>query len=189
VKILYIDTETTGLDPKRNAVIQLAGTISADGITEDFDIRVAPREGAIIEPGAMAKNGSTLDQIKSYPSSATSYKAFVDLLSKYVNKHDTKDKYHFVGYNSNFDMDFIRAWFEQNGDTYFGSWFWYPSLDVMSLAAFHLIGKRHELANFKLGTVYRYLFGEDFEDAHEAGSDIKATRRILNHIMAEQKKL
>lgn len=189
MKIIYIDTETTGVNPKVNAVIQIAGTISVPGKSEDFDIRIAPRPEARIDEGAMARNGTTLEQMKSYPSSADSYKQFISLLSKYVDRYDRNDKLYFVGYNSSFDADFIREWFVQNNDEYFASWFWNPTLDVMQLVAFHLIGRRHELANFKLGTVYKYLFGEDFENAHEAGSDIKATRRILNYVMEQQKKL
>jgi len=185
VKIIYIDTETTGINPTRNAILQIAGTIAVNGQTEDFDIRMAPRAGAIIDAGAMKVNGISAEEARGYQSSEEAYKIFIQMLSRYVNPHDPTDKFYFVGYNSSFDMDFIREWFSQNNDRFFGSWFWYPSLDVMQLAAFKLIGRRILLPNFKLGTVYEAVLGKTFKDAHDARADIAATREILNAIIRD----
>lgn len=45
----------------------------------------------------------------------------------------------------------------QNGDKYFGSWFWSNSIDVMVLATPYLAAKRTEMENFKQGTVAKAL--------------------------------
>lgn len=61
----------------------------------------------------------------AYPPMGEIYKQFVDLLSKYVDRYNKKDKFFLAGYNiASFDNSFLRAWFIQNGDKYFGSWFW-----------------------------------------------------------------
>ena len=44
-KLLYFDTETTGLDPVRNGIIQIAGIIVIDGeVKEEFNIKMQPHE-------------------------------------------------------------------------------------------------------------------------------------------------
>ena len=183
MKIIYIDTETTGLNPKTCAIIQLSGVIAVDGKQEEFDFHLKPHDYAEINTEIIERYGHPIQDIYKYPTQDVVYKQFQELLSKYVNKFDKIDKFYFVGYNSSFDMDFMREWFARNGDSYFGSWFWFPSIDVMALAALFLVGKRHLLANMKLSTVYEYLFNEPLVNAHDSFADIQATRRVLNHIM------
>ena len=85
-------------------------------------------------------------------------------------------------------MDFLRGWFDRNNESYFGSWFYFPPLDVMQIAAFQLLGKRHLMPNFQLTSVYEEIIGEPMIDAHDALVDIKATRILLNKILENQKK-
>lgn len=182
MKLMYLDLETTGLLPSRNAIIQIAGSIIANGETEDFDFRVRPHEHATIDAGAMSKTGITEEIAWSYPSSEEVFKQFIELLGKRCNRFDKNDKYQIVGYNSKFDDDFLRKWFERNNDAFYGSWFWNPPLDIMQLAAFHLAGSRHTLPNFKLSSVYFAVTGKELIDAHDAAADIAATKEILNTI-------
>jgi len=184
MKYIYVDTETTGVDPKKNAIIQLAGTIVANGVSEDFNWIIQPHLGALVEPAAMAKNGITEEQLRTAKSSEKVFEEFTALLNKHVNKFDRNDKFAFIGYNANFDMDFMRAWFLRNNEEYFGSFFIYPSYDVMQLAAWFTIGKRTSFKDFKLGTVYEALLGKPLIDAHDAAADIAATREIMNYIFA-----
>ena len=103
------------------------------------------------------------------------YKQFVDLLSKYVDRYNKKDKFFLAGYNiASFDNSFLRAWFIQNGDKYFGSWFWSNCFDVMVLATPYLSEKRAEMENFKQGTVAKAL-GINVDDSklHDALYDIE----------------
>lgn len=40
MKLLYIDTETTGVDPMQNGIVQISGCIEVDGeLKEEFDLR------------------------------------------------------------------------------------------------------------------------------------------------------
>ena len=58
----------------------------------------------------------------------------------------------------------------------------------MQKAAFHLMGRRPFMKNFKLITVYEELMGKPMVDAHDALADIRATREILNKIIEEERK-
>ena len=185
--ITYIDVETTGLDPKKNSIFQLAGKIVKDGIEESFNYRMRPYRNELIEEGAKEKTGITDQELASYPDQREAFNSFLSILDKNINVNKFQDRAFFVGYNSSFDMDFIRSWFLFNNNTNFSNYFFYPSLDVMYLAAFALIGERPWMRNFKLTTVYKKLTGKELEDAHNAESDINATVEILNIITKKLK--
>lgn len=180
-KIAIIDTETTGTNHWQHSIHQLSGMIIIDGeIKETFDFKVAPHPKAKIDPEALKVSGVTEEQIRAYPDQATVYAQIIEILSKYVDKYDKTDKFFFAGYNALFDNSFVRAFFKQCGDEYFGSWFWSGTLDVMVLALYILSGVRHKMTNFKLATVAEYL-GIDVEEEklHDATYDIYLTYQIL----------
>jgi|WetSurMetagenome_2_1015567.scaffolds.fasta_scaffold05374_6 DNA polymerase III subunit epsilon len=183
MKLVYIDTETTGTDTKHCAITQLAGTILADGKSEDFNFFMKPFESALITDEALIVQKKTKEEIMSYPSDKKVFVDFTALLGKYVDRYEKSDKFFFIGYNSRFDSDMIRNWFERNGDKYYGSWFWMPDIDVMALAARALMNVRSTLPNFRLETVAKYLFPNDLEiknpEFHDARYDILMTRKIM----------
>ena len=181
----FCDVETTGLDPYTCSIFQISGIIVHNGVEEEFDFRIKPYRGEIITPEASEKTGITNEELSTYPSNDEVFPQFLVLLDKYELGKAYANKAFFVGYNSDFDMKFLRSWFEFNGDTKFGYRFWWPDLDVCRLAAFHLAGKRLEMRGFKLVDVYKYIFGETFDNAHNSLADIKATRRLFNYFLQE----
>jgi DNA polymerase-3 subunit epsilon len=186
MKRIYIDVETTGRDFRTCAIHELAGMIQVGGEIETFNFKMRPKDGAtydIPEDHPYLKPIRPQDLV-DYPDQREIYQQFKTLLGKYVDPYDKLDKFHVIGYNVNFDIDFLRQWFVDNGDQYFGSWVWFPPIDVMILASTALAPVRHELLNFKLTTVYQYLFGESFEDSHEALADIIATKRVLGEVFS-----
>ena len=52
------------------------------------------------------------------------------MLSAHVDRYDKRDKCFFAGYNGIFDLNFLHAFFKKCGDQYFGSYVWWPSIDV-----------------------------------------------------------
>lgn len=104
------------------------------------------------------------------------------MLDKYVSKYDKKDKFFLAGYNNaSFDNQFLRAWFLQNNDKYFGSYFWSNSIDIMVMATPYLAPKRAEMENFKQGAVAKTL-GIQVDDSklHDALYDIEICRAIYD---------
>lgn len=185
MKIFYFDCETTGVMHWKNGIHQISGAIEIDReIKEYFDFKVCPNPKCIIEHDALKVGNVTEDQIKAYPKMASIYADLITLLSKYVDKFDKKDKFYLCGYNSaSFDNAFFRAFFVQNGDSYFGSWFWSCPLDVMVLAGQYLINKRPEMIDFKQSTVAKYL-GIEVDDTklHDAEYDVNLLIKIYKKI-------
>ena len=188
-KLFLFDLETTGVNPGKNGIHQISGEIIIDGISkEKFDFKVRPNPQAIIEQAALDVAGVTKEQILAYPPMSEVYSKFTAMLAKYVDKFKPTDKFFLVGYNNaSFDNQFLRGFFLQNGDNYFGSWFWSNSIDVMVLASQSLMDKRAGMENFKLATVAK-AFGIEVaeEKLHDASFDIYLTKRIYELITVKQ---
>lgn len=186
MKLLFFDLETTGTNPGKNGIHQISGEVVIDGKTmERFDFKVQPNPKCVIEDQALAVANVAREQVMAYPPMFEVYKQVVAMLGKYVDKFDKKDKFFLVGFNNaSFDNQFLRGFFMQNGDQYFGSWFWSNSIDVMVLASAHLATRRHEMENFKLATVAKFL-GVNVNDAslHNAEYDIFLTKAIYDIVI------
>jgi DNA polymerase-3 subunit epsilon len=174
------------LDKERCSIIQLSGCIELDGEDiEYFDFKMRPWNGAEFQPKALEmyeNRGITMDEILSYPNPKEVFKNFQDLLCKYVNKYDKKDKFLLYGYNNRgFDDDFLRNFFIRMNDPYFGSFFHQNTIDVMVLASEYLHTVRPNMPNFKLSTVAEVLqFKVRHDLLHDAEYDIKLTRLAYN---------
>lgn len=181
MKLLFLDLETTGTNPGRNGIHQISGQIVIDGKhVQDFDFHVRPNPKAVIEDAALNVGGVTREQVLAYPPMGQVYKEFVAMLDKYVDKYNKKDKFFLVGYNNAaFDNQFLRGFFLQNGDNYFGSYFWSNSIDVMVLASAYIADRRADMENFKLSTVAKFLGVSVSDDSlHNALYDIELTRAV-----------
>lgn len=180
IKIFY-DTETTGTNYKLNSIHQLAGIIEIDGdIIEEFDFRMRPHEKAIITPEALKVCNKTLEEILAYPSYKETYRAVKKMLDAYIDRYDAKNKAKLIGFNNrSFDDDFFRMFFELCGDTFFNSYFWSDSIDVLVLASHYLEDRRPEMPTFKLKRVALELgITYDKSELHGAPFDAMLTRQI-----------
>ncbi len=193
-KLLFIDVETTGVNPDRNGLTQISGCVQiGDEVRESFDYFVRPFPQDEIELSALEVTGLSRRQFllpdhpdflavpgQHFEAPKDIYVRLAEMLGRYVDQYKKNDKFQFIGYNAHsFDMPFMRRFWEKNGDRYFGSWFWYPCLDVMLVWAQILQSVRGELPNFKLPTVARHC-GIDVDDSrlHDSQYDIELTRRL-----------
>ena len=184
MKLFFYDLETTGVNPGRNGIHQMSGMIVIDGeVKEKFNFQVRPNPKAVIEKEALEAAGVTEQQVLSYPPMEQVYKQkLIPMLDKYIDRFNKTDKFFLVGYNNaHFDNDFFRGFFLQNGDKYFGSYFWANCFDYMVLATAHLADKRHLMPNFKQGTVAKELgINVDDERLHDALYDIEICKNIYD---------
>ena len=192
MKIMFYDIETTGLYSSNCAIHQISGAITELkgqneplSVLEHFNFKVRPFNGKRIYPSALEVGGVTYDTIASYPEPKAVYGQLIAIIKRHVNKFDPDDKMFLAGYNNlHFDNDFLRQWFVDCGDRYFGSYFWSNALDVMAEAGKVLMNIRPYMPNFKLGTVAK-TFGIKFDEneLHDAMIDIRLTIQIFNRIL------
>ena len=185
IKMLFTDLEMCGLDWRKYGLHQISCIYCEDGVKKDeFDIHVRPNPNKEISDDALAVSGVTREQVLAYPPMEEVHEWFCNRLGRYVNKYDKKDKMFFAGYNvASFDMPYLRSWFEDCGDKYFGSWFWSVPIDVMILAQQHLMENRPDMVDFKQGTVANYLgIPIEEEKLHDALYDIQVCKEIYERI-------
>ena len=192
MKIMFYDIETTGLFASNCGIHQISGAITElkpgdkrATVLDHFNFKMKPFQGKRVYPSALEVGGLTYDTIAAYPEPKAVYNQFIEIIKKHVNKFDPDDKMFLAGYNNlHFDNDFLRQWFCDCGDRYFGSYFWSNAMDVMAEAGKVLMNIRPFMPNFKLGTVAK-TFGIKFDegDLHDAMVDIRLTIQIFNKIL------
>ncbi len=186
-KIIYIDTETTGLDPKIHGMREIGFIIEIDGEVKEKDVfYIDPttyNKKIEIDPIALEISGKILEDFKStnYQNSRWVFDKFITILDKYIDKFDKNDKFKINGYNTQFDIGFIKAWFKDNDHGYYGAYFDYKSLDVFALVGFLRLKGFIDSENDKLKTICDYFKIE--LKAHNALDDIIATKELNDELI------
>ena len=179
IKKCFCDCETTGLNPKKNGILEIGCIIEANDVTEEFVIECCPFRTDEIDDKALKVNRISKDDLFKRQPPETAYQELISMLSKHIDRYNKKDKFFFFAYNAPFDYNFLREFFIKNGDKYFGSYFFYPAIDVAVLAAMYLRDERHHMFNFKQTTVAPTLgIDINLEEAHGALYDTRIMRSI-----------
>lgn len=186
MKYFFLDTETTGINPNKNAMVQLSAIIEIDGVQkEQINYFIKPFKGAEISEEALNVIGKTKEEIFSWEEPSVIFNQFSELLNKYIDPYDKTDKFHLLAYNAQFDQQFLRQFFFQNHSKFYASYFFFPPIDVMYLAAEHLKETRALMPNFKLETVAKFMnvLSEE-ENYHDALFDVTAMYQIYKKIIS-----
>jgi DNA polymerase-3 subunit epsilon len=189
-KVLYFDTETTGLT-ENSAMVQVSGIIEVDGIVkEEFDIFLKPHSEADISDKALEVTGMTIEGMNEYPDHKDGYKKIIKIFGKYINKFDKNDKFIVAGQNINFDLQVLNNFFKRNRDNYMGSYIdWKQQFDTLYIfMAMEIAGVVPKLHNHKLETICKAM-GIELSNAHNSLADIRATREVGIRLMQGLKKI
>lgn len=184
MKKLFMDTETTGTDPLHHGLIEVSGIVEIEEEEkEEFTFNCSLFEGDEIDREAEKKHGYSYKQIRDFPDPVETYHRLIEVFERYVDRYDREDKFLFLGYGAEFDNNILRQFFAKVEDKYFGSWFFTPWIDVMSLAANALKTERYRMENFKLGTVVDFV-GIDVEEykLHGSAYDIRITKQLYDMV-------
>lgn len=182
-KVLYIDVETTGTDPAKHGIIQIGAIIETAGIVaEELDLKCAAHEGAEIDNEALRITGTDRAELQKRMSSFEAFLLFREFLNRHIEPYDRADKCYPAGYNVHFDLDFVQNWFRFHGDKYgIGSYVNWRRLDPLPILFMKDFTGSLHLPDYRLETVCRH-FGIAIE-AHDALSDIRATRKLLAELL------
>lgn len=178
-KLLWFDTETTGLAPGCD-IIQMAGLVEIDGkVVHEFNINVRPFPDTVIEDSALEMLKKTREQIAAYPSPQDALVYLESVLGKYVDKFNKGDKFVLGGHNVGFDLDKLVQFYKRCGNDYLGSWFHFRyKLDTLAIVqALQVAGVMPPQPSNKLVDIANTM-KVPLPDAHDALFDIKATREI-----------
>lgn len=189
-KIIFIDTETGGVNTEKSALIQLSGIIEVDGTEkEKFNFYIKPFENSEVNEKALEVQGRTLEELgtEKYIDESIIYKKFLEILDKYIDKYDKNDKFIVAGYNVKFDIDILKALFERNNNKFLFSYFNSSMLDPLySVRLLQVAGMLPVLENNKLETWCKY-FNIELK-AHDSLQDITATKKLIEKLVELIKK-
>ena len=189
-KIIFIDTETGGVNAEKSALIQLSGIIEVDGTEkEKFNFYIKPFENSEVNEKALEVQGRTLEELgtEKYIDESIIYKKFLEILDKYIVKYDKNDKFIVAGYNVKFDIDILKALFERNNNKFLFSYFNSSMLDPLySVRLLQVAGMLPVLENNKLETWCKY-FNIELK-AHDSLQDITATKKLIEKLVELIKK-
>jgi len=187
-KVIWIDTETTGLDPKIHGLREVACIVEIDNIVVDefllhIDTTTYAKE-KYISKYVKDVMGVTEEKLQENLSSFIQIKDFREIVEQHIDIEDSSDRFMMAGFNTEFDFGFIEAWYKDNlMPLEFFNTFGYQKIDVLEFVRNLKYLNLFETKNNKLETLCNHF---DIEiNAHEALSDIQATKK-LHEVLAEK---
>lgn len=168
--ILVVDVETTGLDPAKDTVVQIAACkLNGSARLDDPPFVTYVRPEIRISDTAEAVHGLNLTDLGTAPSIAEAICAF--------NEYAPPDAI-LCGHNIAFDAAFLKAAYASAGIRFP---FDYHLLDVWSVSFFLLETQRIKLNPHNL-TALCNLYGIPRGHKHDALEDVRATALILSRM-------
>ena len=155
-KLLFIDLETTGLQPHKDRICQI-GAILPDG--KEIDWLINPE--CKIPEKTTEFHGITNEMVKDAPK-------FADVAEDLVKALEATDC--FVAYNFMFDFQFLQYELHRN------TGYKLKEQDFIFLDPYKIFKKMypHTLSN-----AYKFYTGKDIENSHNAMVDIRCTKEVL----------
>jgi DNA polymerase-3 subunit epsilon len=179
-KILFIDTETGGLDPSRHSLLSLALVVWADmEILDSQEILI--NDGVLsVTKEALAVNKIDLEKHKM---EAISRPEAMDQLMRFLGNHfPGKGKITLAGHNVHFDVAFFKVFFSANNKD-FSAYFSHRVIDTSSILHYlYLSGKIKQRA-ISSDAAFA-LFDIQVEGRHTAMGDAMATAKLFTRLLS-----
>ena len=114
-KVVFIDTETGGLDASKNSILSFAAVILHNGSISDSMYCLVREPEINAEPSAMAINKLDLEVVAT--EGLTPAEA-VFKLKNFLLRNDIRSKAQFAAHNAPFDIAFTKRMFSLAGESY-----------------------------------------------------------------------
>lgn len=165
--LAFIDTETTGLDPDKHELVEIAIIVQSPwGRLTHYHTRIKPENIEAAHPKALEING--------YAANPDAWKHAPLMSEVGILITSTLKNTVLVGHNVGFDIAMLKAHLRRSGCE---ARLPYHHIDTMTLAYEHLVPLG--LESLSLDRIRKFL-GWSSEDAHTALKDAKDTRCLYN---------
>ena len=196
MKILFIDTETTGFSSKTQDMWQVAGYVTENQkILDKFNIKCQPVNWHTISKGALECQDPpiTIEQLKSYQTPREAFVKLKAILDKHYDEN-TRDKFFIAGQNVKaFDWRFLNAFWDRHKTKdepdfqhYFNN---RVSYDLMDLTRPLKKKGLLKVENVRLGTIIESLDVKIEGPLHDAMADIEGTYKAFYKMIDKWKDL
>lgn len=175
MKLIFLDTETGGIDPRVNSLLSIGLVIWENKkiITEkEFLVK---EKNYNVTAQAMEINKINLDELKKKGLEKSEIKKEITNLVK----NNFKEKAILAGHNINFDISFLKKIFEEKE---FSEIFSYRSIDTASIIKYLSIKKGLDLNSLDDAIKYYNL---KVNERHTALGDAIVTAELFNKLLEE----
>lgn len=178
-RLLFIDTETGGLDPDKHSLLSLAMVIWEDRkIIDSTEILV---NDGILSATVEALAVNKIDLEKHKHSALPSSRALDEILS-FIGKHfPHHGKITLAGHNIHFDAGFLKRFFSANGKN-FSEYFSHRMIDTSSILHYLYLSGSIKQKAISSDEAFD-LFDIKVEGRHTALGDTIATAELFTKLL------
>lgn len=179
-RLLFIDTETGGLDPDKHSLLSIAMVIWEDSkIIDSMEILV--NDGILsVTREALSINKIDLEEHKR---SAVSSSLAMDEILLFIGKHfPGQGKITLAGHNVHFDADFLKRFFSSNNQN-FSKYFSHRIIDTSSILHYLYLAERIKHKAISSDEAFD-LFNIKVEGRHTALGDAMATAQLFTKLLS-----
>lgn len=167
---LYLDVETTGLDPKAAHVIEIGAVVFKDEAeVGSFSTLINPGEEALRQASAdaLAVNGITPEMLTGAPAPKDAGKAFLSFLERHPDST-------FHAYNNEFDSGFLAQAPWNVPQNRWGECVMLAAKKIMKMGRWPKLGHAAK------------VFGVAYTDAHRALGDARTAALVHKEILTRR---
>ena len=178
-RLLFIDTETGGMDPGKHSLLSLAMVVWEDKeIIDSLEILI--NDGVLYTTKeALAVNRIDLEKHKL---AALSPQEAMDQLLIFIGKHfPGKEKITLAGHNVHFDVVFLKPFFSANNKD-FSEFFSHRVMDTSSILHYLYLSGQIKQKAISSDEAFD-LFDIKVEGRHTALGDAIATARLFTKLL------
>lgn len=179
-KILFIDTETGGVDPARDSLLSLALLVWAEGEAR-ASTEILINDGVLhVTQEALAINGIDLEEHKKI---AVGPQEVLAIFDAFLEQHfKLEEKIVLGGHNIGFDVNFLQTFLQRYGNGQ-ESRFSHRHVDTTSILFYlYLTGKiNRKIVSSQDAFDY---FGIQVEGRHTALGDVRATAQLFSRLIS-----
>ena len=178
-RLLFIDTETGGLDPDKHSLLSLAMVIWED-------MEIMDSQEILINDGILSVTGEALSinriDLEKHKQSAVSSSQAMDKILLFIGKHfPQQEKITLAGHNVHFDADFLKIFFSANNKDFSG-YFSHRIIDTSSILHYLYLAGRIKHRAISSDEAFD-LFDIKVEGRHTAMGDAIATAQLFTILL------
>jgi len=178
-KVLFIDTETGGLNPQKNSLLSVGLVVWENGVIKAKKEIFIRNENYVVSPYALKFNNMNLSEVYDLGLSGSKFES---VLNEFLNSNfDTSKKVIIGGHNINFDVSFLKKYFE-NENLDFSSIFSHRYIDTSSICKFAYHSSLVEYDISSSDKAFEY-FDIKVTNRHSALGDAEATAKLYSSLI------
>jgi len=178
-RLLFIDTETGGLDPNKHSLLSLAMVVWED-------MEIIDSQELLINDGKLSVTKEALSinkiDIEKHKKSAILSSQAIEKIVAFIGKHfPHQRKITLAGHNVQFDVNFLRFFFSQNNEN-FSKFFSHRIIDTSSILYYLYLAGHLKQKAVSSDDAFE-LFKIKVEGRHTAIGDAIATAKLFTKLL------